>query len=178
VAFELVLALAQAFAIGFDFGSEPAQIGRVLRGHAPAQVQIDGFVGHVADRALRPARSPANSGHLANATGAHHIQRMQFLGVMRGHGMLTSSNDGQDYGPAEYDIDGFRTQTGEVMASGELRLPSERLAQAFGRNDLRLRTEDGSELTLRFSGKQVRDGADAAHIDVTGGLPPLKKWRR
>ena len=74
----------------------------------------------------------------------------------------------------------FRTQTGEVMASEELRLPSERLAQAFGRKRdcCAARTEDGSELTLRFSGKQVRDGADAAHIDVTGGLPPLKKWRR
>jgi hypothetical protein len=103
---------------------------------------------------------------------------MQFLGVMRGHGMLTSSNDGQDYGSVEYDIDGFRTQTGEVMASGELRLSSERLAQAFGRNDLRLHIEDGTELTLRFSGKQVRVGADAAHIDITGGLPPPKKWRR
>ena len=103
---------------------------------------------------------------------------MQFLGVMRGHGMLTSSNDGQDYGPAEYDIDGFRTQNGELVASGELRLSAERLALAFGRNDLRLQTEDGTQLTLRFSAKQVRAGASAAHIDVTGGLPPPKKWRR
>lgn len=103
---------------------------------------------------------------------------MQFLGAMRGHGTLTSSNDGQDFGSAEYDIDGFRTQNGELVASGELRLPSERLAQAFGRNDLRLQTEDGAQLTVRFSGKQVRVGADAAHIDVTAGLPPPKEWRR
>jgi hypothetical protein len=103
---------------------------------------------------------------------------MQFLGAMRGHGMLTGSDDGQDYGSAEYDIDGFRTQNGELVASGELRLSSERLAQAFGRRDLRLQTEDGAQLTLRFSAKQVREGADAAHIDVTGGLPAPKDWRR
>ena len=103
---------------------------------------------------------------------------MQFLGAMRGQGTLTSSNDGQDFGSAEYDIDGFRTQNGELVASGELRLSSERLAQAFGRNDLRLRTEDGAQLSVRFSAKQVREGADAAHIDVTGGLPAPKDWRR
>ena len=103
---------------------------------------------------------------------------MQFLGAMRGHGTLTSSTDGQDFGSAEYDIDGFRTQNGELMASGELRLSSERLAQAFGRNDLRLLTEGGAQLSLRFSAKQVRVGADAAHVDITGGLPPPNEWRR
>ena len=103
---------------------------------------------------------------------------MQFLGAMRGQGTLTSSNDGQDFGSAEYDIDGFRTQNGELMASGELRLSSERLAQAFGRNDLRLQTEDGAQLTLRFSAKQMPAGSDAAHIDITGGLPAPKDWRR
>ena len=103
---------------------------------------------------------------------------MQFLGAKRGQGTLTSSNDGQDFGSAEYDIDGFRTQNGELVASGELRLSSERLAQAFGRNDLRLQMEDGAQLTVRFSAKQVRDGADAAHIDVTGGLPAPRDWRK
>ena len=103
---------------------------------------------------------------------------MQFLGAMRGQGTLTSSTDGQNFGSAEYDIDGFRTQNGELMASGELRLSSERLAQAFGRNDLRLQTQDGAQLSVRFSAKQVHVGADAAHIDVTGGLPAPKDWGR
>jgi hypothetical protein len=103
---------------------------------------------------------------------------MQFLGAIRGNGVLTSSNDGQDYGPAEYDIDGFRTQTGDVMASGEIRLPAEQLAQAFGRRDLCLQTEQGALLTLRFSAKNVRVGTEAAHVDVTGGLPEAKNWRR
>ncbi len=103
---------------------------------------------------------------------------MQFLGAMRGQGVLTSTKDDGDFGAAEYDIDGFRTQTGECVASGELRLPSERLAEAFGRNDLRLRTEDGALLTLRFSAKQIRPGSDAAHVDITGGLPPAKDWSR
>jgi hypothetical protein len=106
------------------------------------------------------------------------VMAMQFLGAIHGNGVLTGSNDGQDYGPAEYDIDGFRTQTGEVMASGEIRLPPDRLAQAFGRTDLCLQTEQGEVLTLRFSAKNVRVGTDAAHVDVTGGLPPAKNWRR
>jgi hypothetical protein len=103
---------------------------------------------------------------------------MQYLGVMRGAGVLAGSNDGQDFGAAEYDIDGFRTQTGEVVASGELRLPSDMLSLAFGRNDLRLQTEDGLLLTVRFSGKQYRVGSSAAHVDVTNGLPPAREWRR
>ena len=30
---------------------------------------------------------------------------MQFLGALRGQGMLSSSDDGQEFGSAEYDID-------------------------------------------------------------------------
>jgi hypothetical protein len=102
---------------------------------------------------------------------------MQFLGALRGQGKL-SSNDGQEFGSAEYDIDGFLNQKGETMASGELRLDPERLAQAFGRNDLQLQTEGGVSLAVRFSAKLMRTGSDAAHIDVTGGLPAPKDWRK
>ena len=103
---------------------------------------------------------------------------MQFLGAKRGQGTLTSSDDGQDFGSAEYDIDGFRNDKGETMASGELRLDPDRLALAFGRRDLRLQTEDGVSLDVRFSAKQMPEGTDAAHIDITGGLPAPKDWRK
>ncbi len=103
---------------------------------------------------------------------------MQFLGALRGQGMLSSSDDGQEFGSAEYDIDGFLNQKGETMASGELRLDPERLALAFGRRDLKLQTENGISLDVRFSAKQMPVGTDAAHIDITGGLPAPKDWRR
>lgn len=101
---------------------------------------------------------------------------MRYLGVMRGAGMLTDT-EGQSYGRAEYDIDGFLTPAGEVVASGELRMTAEALSLAFGRTGLSLLTENGNRLSLRFSGKRPSVAADAAHVDVTEGLPPAKKWR-
>jgi hypothetical protein len=101
---------------------------------------------------------------------------MQYLGAMRGTGRLAGS-DGQAFGPVDYDVDGYLMNTGKVVASGELRMPAEALTLAFGRNDLRLFTEDLGELTVRFSGKRQNLNEEAAHIDVTEGLPPAKKWR-
>jgi hypothetical protein len=101
---------------------------------------------------------------------------MHYLGAIRGSGRLAGS-DGEGFGPADYDVDGYLMNTGKVVASGELRMTPEALTLAFGRNDLRLFTEDRGVLTVRFSGKRQNPGEDAAHIDVTDGLPPAKKWR-
>ena len=101
---------------------------------------------------------------------------MQYLGAMRGTGRLAGS-DGQAFGPVDYDVDGYLMNTGRVVASGELRMPADALTLAFGRNDLRLFTEDLGVLTVRFSGKRKNPDEEAAHIDVTEGLPPAKKWR-
>ena len=101
---------------------------------------------------------------------------MRYLGVMRGVGIVTGG-DGQDYCRAEYDIDGFLTHTGEIVASGELRMAAEALGLAFGRTGLHLLTEDGRRLGLRFSDKRPDATGEAAHVDVTEGLPPVNKWR-
>ena len=102
---------------------------------------------------------------------------MQYLGVIRGAGTW-GADDGNIFGRAEYDIDGFLTQTREVVASGELRMSAQDLNHAFGRNDLRLRTDNGRTLHVCFSGKRLNPASDAAHADVSGELPTAKQWRR
>jgi hypothetical protein len=52
------------------------------------------------------------------------------------------------------------------------------LAEAFGRNDLTLRTDDGRVLSIRFSGKRLAPSCGVAHADVRDGLPEEKQWRR
>jgi len=47
----------------------------------------------------------------------------------------------------------------------------------FGRRDLELVTEDGRALSFRFSEKKLLAGDDAAHVDVTGGMPDASNWR-
>ena len=49
------------------------------------------------------------------------------------------------------------------------------LKKAFGRRDLKLVTEGGKHLGLRFSDKKIV--GDYAHVDVTSGLPDAKNWR-
>ncbi len=100
---------------------------------------------------------------------------MKFLGRLRGNGTLVCGDE--QIGPADYDLDGFMTRPGEVVASGELRMPAAALQRARGRHDLRLHTADGRVLHLRFSGKQSDTGGDAVHIDVSEGLPSIKEWR-
>lgn len=102
---------------------------------------------------------------------------MRFLGKLCGAGALSCGKD--SLGRAEYELDGFVTHTGEVVASGELRMSAEALDEAFGRNDLSLVTDDGRVLKVRFSGKQRRAGGLAAHVDVSGDqLPTAAQWRR
>ena len=101
---------------------------------------------------------------------------MRHLGTLRGSGMLECG--GVALGRADYELDGYIVRPGEVSASGEVRMQPPLLSSAFGRKDLCLRTDDGQELSIRFSGKWLPETADTAHADVYAGLPTEKKWRR
>lgn len=101
---------------------------------------------------------------------------MQYLGVLRGTGSLACGEESM--GAVAYDLDGFLTRPGEVIASGEVRMDAASLNAAFGRRDVSLRTEDGRVLTIRFSGKRLNPESSAAHVDAAGDLPPPKKWKR
>lgn len=101
---------------------------------------------------------------------------MHYLGVLRGSGSLASGEE--PIGRVDYDIDGFLTQPGDVVGSGELRMTPDDLDRAFGRTDLILTTDEGRVLTVRFSGKRLDPGSDAAHADIGGALPPAAEWRR
>ena len=101
---------------------------------------------------------------------------MQYLGVLRGSGALTCGEE--QMGRADFEIDGFLTRPGEVVGSGEIRMSPEGLNNAFGRQDLRLTTDDGRVLEVRFSGKRLDPASDAAHADIGGQLPAASQWRR
>lgn len=101
---------------------------------------------------------------------------MRHLGVLRGNGVL--ERQGEAIGAARYEFDGYLVKQGEIVGSGEVHMDPAILADAFGRNDLTLRTEDGRVLSLRFSGKLPPPGKNVAHADVRDGLPPEKEWRR
>ena len=81
-------------------------------------------------------------------------------------------------GRVDYEFDGYLMKPGEVVASGEIRMDADRLNEVFGRRDLRLQTDDGRLLDLRFSGKRVSSRTSAAHADVKGGLPDANDWQR
>lgn len=101
---------------------------------------------------------------------------MRYLGALRGTGQLLVG--GEKLGPADYDLDAYAIQAGEVVASGEIRMSAGHLNEAFGRRDLSLQTDDGRVLGVRFSGKHVGAAATVAHADIRGGLPSAKDWRR
>lgn len=73
--------------------------------------------------------------------------------------------------PATYDFDGFIRKNDEVGSCGEIRMSPATLRDMFGRQDLRLLTEDGRTLYLSFSDKNDSLAADAAAVDVSGELP-------
>ena len=99
---------------------------------------------------------------------------MKYLGGLRGEGTLTLGD--QALAPVDYELDGYATPpTGNVTASGEIRATPAVLRKVFGRRDLKLVTQDGRQLGLRFSDKKVV--GDSAHVDVTSGLPDAKNWR-
>jgi hypothetical protein len=101
---------------------------------------------------------------------------MTYVGALRGEGVLVSTADRSELGRAEYDIGAFRDHSKELVASGELRMSPDALEQAFGRPDLLLQTDSGLSLEVRFSGKRLAAGTDAAHVDVTQGLPAPADW--
>jgi hypothetical protein len=101
---------------------------------------------------------------------------MKYLGGLRGEGKLTLGE--QDVGAVDYELDGYATPpTGGVVASGEIRGTPAVLRKVFGRRDLTLVTESGRLLGLRFSDKKLAGEGDAAHVDITSGLPEAKNWR-
>ncbi|WP_157019396.1 hypothetical protein [Mesorhizobium xinjiangense] len=99
---------------------------------------------------------------------------MQYLGGIHGAGVLKC--EGKTLARADYDIDGFLIKPGEVIGSGEIRMPPDTLRQVFGREDLHLLTDDGRLLSLRFSERHPPAAGDAAHVDVAGNLPPQSEW--
>lgn len=101
---------------------------------------------------------------------------MRHLGVLRGSGTLRCGD--VVLGSADYEIDGFCTKPGEVVGSGEISMAPAELANAVGRRDLELTTEDGRVLTVRFSGSRFDPRMGAAHADILGGLPAENEWRR
>ncbi|WIM09285.1 hypothetical protein [Enhydrobacter sp.] len=101
---------------------------------------------------------------------------MRHIGVLRGSGTLESR--GEVMGRADYELDGYLMRPGEVVASGEIRMAAGQLSNALRRRDLRLRTDDGRVLGIRFSGRRLGTPDDAAHADVHDGLPPEEDWQR
>jgi hypothetical protein len=101
---------------------------------------------------------------------------MRYLGALRGTGQLLGESG--PLGHADYDLDAYLLKPGEVVASGEIRMSADELNEVFGRRDLRLQTEDGRLLGVRFSGKRLGSTSTAAHADIRGGLPDAGAWRR
>jgi hypothetical protein len=52
------------------------------------------------------------------------------------------------------------------------------LDNAFGRRNLRLTTDQGRVLEMRFSGKRNDARRAEAHADIRGDLPAASEWRR
>src|SRR5689334_11939793 len=100
---------------------------------------------------------------------------MKYLGGISGTGVLALGDE--PVGAADYELDGYLMPPGGISASGEIRAEPALLVQVFGRADLYLLTTDGQRLGLRFSDKELADRDDAAHVDVTSGLPEAKRWR-
>lgn len=101
---------------------------------------------------------------------------MRYLGALRGAGELRCGNE--TIASAEYDVDGYMVPPGGVAASGEIRAEPKVLRRVFGRKDIQLVTEGGRLLSLRFTEKKLGAEGDAAHVDVTAGLPSAKDWRQ
>jgi len=100
---------------------------------------------------------------------------MRYLGGIRGAGVLALGDE--SLASVDYEFDGYLVPPGGVAASGEIRAEPAVMRKVFGRRDLQLVTKDGKRLGLRFSEKKLAGEGDAAHVDVTSGLPEAKKWR-
>lgn len=98
---------------------------------------------------------------------------MKYIGALSGSGIV--SCNGKTVGRASYRFDCFFQPPNTISSSGELQLPPAALEEVFGRTDVRLVTDDGRQLELRFSEKSLPAASTAAHVEVTGdlGLSPL-----
>lgn len=94
---------------------------------------------------------------------------MRYLGGLSGSGTLTAN--GEEIARATYDFGGYFKERVGVTGSGEIRLAAAVLQRVFGRDDLRLLTDDGRILGLRFSEDKLASDSEFAHVDVTGDLP-------
>ena len=99
---------------------------------------------------------------------------MLYLGAIRGCGVLKGG--GKTFGRADYDLEGFLLGAGRVASNGEIRVRHRALAAAFRCKDLTLVTDDGRDLAVSFSERQLPHQADAMHVDVARGLPPASEW--
>jgi hypothetical protein len=55
-------------------------------------------------------------------------------------------------------------------------MPPDNLKKVFGRADVRLLTDDGRLLSLRFSERRLGSMRDAARVEVSGQLPSASEW--
>ena len=99
---------------------------------------------------------------------------MRYLGALHGAGMLSLGEE--SLGRASYDFDGYVSRPGEVTSSGEIRTTRKALKSMFGMKGLRLVTDDGRTLSLRFTEKALRPDSISAHVDVMGDLPSEHDW--
>ena len=102
---------------------------------------------------------------------------MEYLGGISGHGTLVQH--GKDIARATYDFEGYRTKHAGITCCGEIGSSPGVLTAIFGLTDIQLRTDAGSLLEIRFSGKTLKPSQDFAHVDVRGDIPSRKReWRR
>jgi hypothetical protein len=101
---------------------------------------------------------------------------MRYLGKLSGTGLVR--RNGVEIARASYDFDGYQQSSRGVTCSGEIRLAPAELEGIFGFRDVQLLTDEGRVLDLKFSGKKLPAGSDAAHVDVSGQLPTAgQSWR-
>ncbi len=100
---------------------------------------------------------------------------MQYLGALSGEGRLTS--DGETFVPAEYDFEGFISKAGHMTGGGEIRSTPGHMRALFASGNVRLVTDDGREMSLRFTQKELKPDDGSAHVDMVGELPPAAAWR-
>ena len=102
---------------------------------------------------------------------------MEYLGSISGHGTLVQH--GKEIAGATYDFEGYRTKHAGITCCGEVGSSPGVLTAIFGLTDIQLRTDAGSVLEIRFTGKTLKPSQDFAHVDVRGDIPSQKQeWRR
>lgn len=98
---------------------------------------------------------------------------MIYLGQLAGVGSLVSAE--LPVQPVAYELDGFRTKQGFVLASGELCATGGTLDDYVGLKDVAVVIEDGRRLGIMI-GAEVEAVSGARHVEVLAkGLMP-SEW--